>query len=344
MIGCYLFFFLVIVLEYSLCDGIFFYRVREKKILIRHYIHLLMALLRTVQECSKLGYDAMLKPYATLPYLSSLLGQVNSLEAIGDVIKNSSYITGKPVHQQPALRRVTKDWLHSIKDITTVHLFENDYISCTMFCLPPNRELPIHDHPMMHVLTQVLEGELGCTAYDWNIDRELSPELAALDLKEGRLYQQAVENAATRSPANAATQNQSVTSSTSVERSLASIHDGIMQLRAMPNKGRHTDYRKTVPNSHLVSSGQIKSCDGVKWTRPTSGGVLHSFKSPKSEPVAFIDIITPPYYKHATLSIPCTYFEAIVDGKVVGDRTVIRPLLLPPTLHMDGYSAAYLLP
>ena len=307
-------------------------------------------LLRVAQECQRLGHEALLRPYATMPYLSTVLAEVRGWDDCGHAVPNQRYARGVPVAKQPALRALSSEWLSSLKEITTVTLFES-HISATLFCLPAGTALPIHDHPMMHVLTQVVEGELLAKAYDWDFDsctdrRAALPELVRASMEDEKRYAKAMEAAASTAPLDASASSSASASASSrlPERSLADVRDLIVELRRMPNMGRHTDFSRTVPNAKVAYKGAITQASGVQWTRPFAGGALHSFRAPASSPVAFIDIITPPYYKAAALNVPCTYYETVIDAEAAGEAAALRRLLEPPPLHMDGYTSALLLP
>ncbi|KAG5176296.1 hypothetical protein JKP88DRAFT_265458 [Tribonema minus] len=58
--------------------------------------------------------------------------------------------------------------LHSSTDIRYLHVTEReDQYSIGIFLLPPGAEMPLHDHPYMHVLSQLLYGGMTLTAMDW---------------------------------------------------------------------------------------------------------------------------------------------------------------------------------
>ena len=46
-----------------------------------------------------------------------------------------------------------------------MHIYEDEAVSMGIFLLPPGARLPLHDHPQMTVLSQVLFGELYIESY-----------------------------------------------------------------------------------------------------------------------------------------------------------------------------------
>lgn len=57
--------------------------------------------------------------------------------------------------------------LSRFRHIATITLFESPAATVTIFVLPPQTVLPLHDHPRMHVLCKVLAGSISTVGFDW---------------------------------------------------------------------------------------------------------------------------------------------------------------------------------
>ena len=131
--------------------------------------------LRVATLCEELGERLVTNPFAHIPKVKALLEEhVHSLEDLGPVLRNADYRRGKGRNEQP-YRILDKEWLSSgaaAKEICSVNLLETDYVAITAFSLPAGTNLPLHDHPGMHVLCKVLNdgGPLHHWSFDWDYD------------------------------------------------------------------------------------------------------------------------------------------------------------------------------
>lgn len=132
--------------------------------------------------CEELGEKLVTNPYHYLPQVRAALDEhVNSLEDLGPILRHSEFRRGRGRDEQP-YKILDSEWLRTdpaaCTGICTVNLFETDFVSLTAFTLPPGTNLPLHDHPGMHVLCKVLSngGPLQHWSYDWDLDGARSSE------------------------------------------------------------------------------------------------------------------------------------------------------------------------
>jgi len=79
----------------------------------------------------------------------------------------------RPRSLQSLLSNPNFSWSHT--------LCETKEASLTLFCLPAEKSLPLHDHPGMTVLCKVLYGSLSHHSFDWIHEDELQAKKVAAD-------------------------------------------------------------------------------------------------------------------------------------------------------------------
>ena len=75
---------------------------------------------------------------------------------------------------------ITENVPKTLRNISYLHLHEEETFSMGVFMIPPRKMIPLHDHPGMTVLSRVLFGDLDVLSLDWVGDPTKSVSLGGI--------------------------------------------------------------------------------------------------------------------------------------------------------------------
>lgn len=67
---------------------------------------------------------------------------------------------------------------------TYVHIFQNDFLSLSVFILKKDYQMPLHDHPLMHGILKPLSGQLLIQSFSREFESEADPVYNPNDLDD----------------------------------------------------------------------------------------------------------------------------------------------------------------